>query len=67
MLHFHVQNTAALWLPIVSGQAILQNTAALWLPIVSGQAILQKLTRKDIFVKEADMKILANSLKLINI
>jgi len=44
-----------------------QNTAALQLPIVSGQAILQKLTRKDVFVKEADMKILHNSLKVINI
>lgn len=30
-----------------------QNTAALQLK-VSGQAILQKLTRKDVFVKQAD-------------
>jgi len=32
-----------------------QNTAALQLT-VSGQAILQKLTRKDVFVKQADIK-----------
>jgi hypothetical protein len=30
-----------------------QNTAALQ-QYVSGQAILQKLTRKDVFVKQAD-------------
>jgi len=33
-----------------------QNTAALQLQ-VSGQAILQKLTRKDVFVKQADIKL----------
>ena len=43
-----------------------QNTAALQLH-VSGQAILQKLTRKDVFVKQADMKNLRNSLKEISI
>jgi hypothetical protein len=32
-----------------------QNTAALQLINISGQAILQKLTRRDIFVKQADM------------
>jgi hypothetical protein len=32
-----------------------QNTAALQLK-VSGQAILKKLTRRDVFVKQADMK-----------
>lgn len=42
-----------------------QNTAALQ-PKVSGQTILQKLTRKDVFVKQADMKLLPNSLKGIN-
>ena len=43
-----------------------QNTAALQLK-VSGQAILQKLTRKDVFVKQADVKNLPNSSKEINI
>jgi len=43
-----------------------QNTAALQLN-VSGQAILQKLTRKDVFVKQADIKTLPNSSKAINI
>ena len=33
-----------------------QNTTTLQLIKVSGQAILQKLTRKDVFVKQADMK-----------
>ena len=33
-----------------------QNTTALQLIKVSGQAILQKLTRKDVFVKQVDMK-----------
>jgi len=42
-----------------------QNTAALQ-HTVSGQAILQKLTRKDVFVKQADIKPLPNSLKEIN-
>ena len=40
-----------------------QNTATLQFK-VSGQAILQKLTRKDVFVKEADMKIFKSSLNL---
>jgi len=43
-----------------------QNTAALQLK-VSWQAILQKLTRKDVFVKQADMELLPNSSKEINI
>lgn len=43
-----------------------QNTAALQQIHVSGQAILQKLTRKDVFVKQADIKPLPNSLKEIN-
>jgi len=33
-----------------------QNTTSLQPIKVSGQAILQKLTRKDVFVKQADMK-----------
>jgi len=33
-----------------------QNTAALQLIKVSGQTILQKITRKDVFVKQVDMK-----------
>jgi len=41
-----------------------QNTTALQLK-VSGQAILQKLTRKDVFVKQADINTLPNSLKKI--
>ena len=43
-----------------------QNTAALQLH-ASGQAVLKKLTRKDVFVKEANMKNLPNSLKEISI
>ena len=43
-----------------------QNTAALQLKF-SGQAILQKLTRKDVFVKQANITILPNSSKEINI
>jgi len=44
-----------------------QNTAALQLIKVSAQAILQKLTRKNVFVKQADMKLLPNSSKEISI
>jgi len=44
----------------------VQNTAALQLK-ASGQAILQKLTRKDVFVKQANIIILPNSSKEINI
>ena len=43
-----------------------QNTAALQLK-VSGQAILKKLTRKEVFVKQADIITLPNSSKEINI
>jgi len=43
-----------------------QNTAALQL-IVSGQAIHQKLTRKDVFVKQAAIITLPNSSKEISI
>ena len=43
-----------------------QNTAALQLKD-SGQAILQNLTKKDVFVKQVDMKNLPNSSKEINI
>jgi len=43
-----------------------QNTAALQLKD-SGQAILKKLTRKDVFVKQGDMKNLPNSSKEISI
>ena len=43
-----------------------QNTVV-YQPIkVSGQAILQKLTRKYVFVKQADMKLLPHSSKEIN-
>jgi hypothetical protein len=44
-----------------------QNTAAFQQLKVSGQATLQKLTRKDVFVKQADMKSLPNSSKEIRI
>jgi hypothetical protein len=43
-----------------------QNTAALQVH-VSGQALLQKLRRMDVFVKQADVKNLPDSLKEINI
>jgi len=33
-----------------------QNTTTIQFIKVSGQAILQKVTRKDVFVKQADMK-----------
>ena len=36
-----------------------QNTGALLLLKASGQAIFQKLTRQDVFVKQADKKMFA--------